>query len=50
MSLTVQFRLGPKDLLISALARSRDLTLVSLNRREFGKAAGLRLTDFGGPA
>ncbi|MGB3681357.1 MAG: type II toxin-antitoxin system VapC family toxin [Rubrobacteraceae bacterium] len=38
--------IGPNDLLISALARSRDLTLVSLNRREFGRVAGLRLTDF----
>ena len=41
--------IGPNDLLISALARSRDLTLVSLNRREFGWVAGLRLTDFEGP-
>lgn len=42
--------IGPNDLLISALARSRDLTLVSLNRREFSRVAGLRLTDFEGPA
>lgn len=28
--------IGPNDLLIAALARSRDLTLVSLNVREFG--------------
>lgn len=48
MSLTVQLRLGPNDLLIAVLARSRDLTLVSLNRREFGRAAGLRLADFEG--
>lgn len=38
--------IGPNDLLIAALARSRDLTLVSLNRREFGRVGGLRLTDF----
>ncbi len=38
--------IGPNDLLIAALARSRDLTLVSFNRREFGRVAGLRLTDF----
>lgn len=38
--------IGPNDLLIAALARSRDLTLVSLKRREFGRVAGLRLTDF----
>ncbi|MGB3681351.1 MAG: PIN domain-containing protein [Rubrobacteraceae bacterium] len=36
--------IGPNDLLISALSRSRDLTLVSLNRREFGRVAGLRLS------
>lgn len=38
--------IGPNDLLIAALARSRDLTLVSPNRREFGRVGGLRLTDF----
>ncbi len=38
--------IGPNDLLIAAMARSRDLTLVSFNRREFGRVAGLRLTDF----
>ena len=42
--------IGPNGLLISALARSRDLTLVSLNRREFSRVAGLRLTDFEDPA
>lgn len=41
--------IGPNDLLIAALARSRDLTLVSFNRREFGRVAGLRLTDFEDP-
>lgn len=40
--------IGPNDLLIAAMVRSRDLTLVSLNRREFGRVAGLRLTDFEG--
>lgn len=38
--------IGPNDLLIAALARSRDLTLVSFNQREFGRVAGLRLSDF----
>lgn len=38
--------IGPNDLLIAALARSRDLTLVSLNQREFGRVAGLRLAGF----
>ena len=38
--------IGPNDLLIATLARSRDLTLVSLNRREFSRVAGLRLTGF----
>ena len=38
--------IGPNDLLIAALSRSRDLTLVSLNRREFGRVAGLRLVEF----
>ena len=42
--------IGPNDLLISALARSRDLTLVSLNRWEFSRVAGLRLIDFADPA
>lgn len=41
--------IGPNDLLIAALARSRDLTLVSLNRREFNRVAGLRLADFEAP-
>lgn len=38
--------IGPNDLLIAALARSRDLTLVSLNIREFTRVAGLRLRGF----
>lgn len=38
--------IGPNDLLIAALARSRDLTLVSFNWREFNRVAGLRLTNF----
>ncbi len=38
--------IGPNDLLVAAMARSRDLVLVSVNRREFGRVAGLRLTDF----
>lgn len=38
--------IGPNDLLISAIARSRDLTLVSLNYGEFSRVAGLRLQGF----
>lgn len=38
--------IGPNDLLIAALARSRDLTLVSLNQREFQRVAGLRVSGF----
>jgi tRNA(fMet)-specific endonuclease VapC len=38
--------IGPNDLLIAAIARSRDLTLASLNQREFGRVGGLRLADF----
>lgn len=41
--------IGPNDLLIAAMARSRDLTLVSYNWREFSRVAGLRLTDFKAP-
>jgi tRNA(fMet)-specific endonuclease VapC len=41
--------IGPNDLLIAALARSLDLTLVSLNQRELDRIAGLRLTDFADP-
>ena len=38
--------IGPNDLLIASIARSRDLTLVSLNHREFSRVAGLRLQGF----
>ncbi len=38
--------IGPNDLLIAALARSRDLTLVSFNQREFGRVAGLRVSGY----
>ena len=41
--------IGPNDLLIAATARSRDLTLVSLNRREFDRVGGLRVTSFEEP-
>lgn len=40
--------IGPNDLLIASVARSRDLTLVSLNHREFARVAGLRLQGFEG--
>ena len=41
--------IGPNDLLIAATARSRDLALVSLNRREFDRVGGLRVTSFEEP-
>ena len=40
--------IGPNDLMIAALARSRDLGLVSLNVREFARVAGLRVVGFAG--
>jgi tRNA(fMet)-specific endonuclease VapC len=40
--------IGPNDLLIAAIARSRDLGLVSLNVREFGRVAGLRVVGLTG--
>lgn len=38
--------IGPNDLLIAAIARSRDLTLMSFNTREFDRVAGLRVTNW----
>ena len=38
--------IGPNDLLIAALARSQNLTLVSYNTGEFSRVPGLRLTKF----
>ena len=38
--------IGPLDTLIAAQAVARKLTLVSNNEREFGRIAGLRLTNW----
>jgi tRNA(fMet)-specific endonuclease VapC len=38
--------IGPNDLLIAATARAHDLTLVTNNRAEFSRIAGLRLEDW----
>lgn len=38
--------IGPYDVLIAAQARRRDATLVTLNRREFGRVPGLQVTDW----
>jgi tRNA(fMet)-specific endonuclease VapC len=41
--------IGPYDLLIAGLARSRDMTLVTNNTKEFKRIAGLRLENWVGP-
>jgi tRNA(fMet)-specific endonuclease VapC len=38
--------IGPYDLLIAGIARSRDMTLVTNNIREFERIAGLRLENW----
>ncbi len=38
--------IGPNDLLIAAIARAADLTLVTHNQREFARVPGLRLEDW----
>ena len=38
--------IGPNDLMIAAIARAYDATLVTHNSREFSRVAGLRLTDW----
>jgi tRNA(fMet)-specific endonuclease VapC len=38
--------IGPNDLLIAAIARARDLTLVSHNVDEFRRVPGLRIEDW----
>ncbi len=38
--------IGPLDLLIAAHARSRDLTLVTNNEREFARVDGLKLENW----
>ena len=38
--------IGPNDLLIAATAKAHDLVLVTHNRAEFSRIAGLRLEDW----
>ncbi len=38
--------IGANDLLIAAIARAHDLTLVTHNLSEFGRVSGLRLQDW----
>jgi len=38
--------IGPYDLLIAGLARSRDLTLVTNNTKEFERIVGLRIENW----
>jgi len=38
--------IGPNDLLIAAIARAYDLTLVTHNLEEFGRVRDLRLEDW----
>ena len=38
--------IGPNDLLIAAIARARDLVLVTHNTDEFGRVVGLQIEDW----
>jgi tRNA(fMet)-specific endonuclease VapC len=38
--------IGPNDMLIAAVARADDLTLITHNHREFSRIVGLRLEDW----
>ena len=38
--------IGPNDLLIAAIARAHDATLVTRNTREFGRITALRMEDW----
>ncbi len=38
--------IGPYDILIAGQAKSRDMTLVTRNTREFERVEGLRLVDW----
>lgn len=47
LDLSAQGKLiGPNDLMIAAIARTHDATLVTRNVSEFGRVAGLRLEDW----
>lgn len=41
--------IGPNDLMIAAIARAHDLTLVTANTREFRRVIGLRVEDWERP-
>jgi tRNA(fMet)-specific endonuclease VapC len=41
--------IGPNDLMIAAIALSRQLTLVTHNTREFSRVAGLLIADWESP-
>ena len=38
--------IGPNDLIIAAIARAHDATLITHNTGEFGRVAGLRMEDW----
>jgi len=38
--------IGPNDLMIAAIARTHDATLITHNTREFSRVTGLRLSDW----
>lgn len=38
--------IGPNDLMIAAIARTHDATLITHDTREFSRVAGLRLSDW----
>ena len=38
--------IGPNDLLIAAICRNNDLTLVTSNVGEFGRVSGLKIEDW----
>jgi len=40
--------IGSNDLMIASIARSRDLTVVTRNRKEFDRVIGLRVEDWHG--